>query len=102
MENSLDALPLRINEEKGRFELEVEGHIAFSEFKITKQSIIFITHTEVPPALEGKGVGSTLVLKTLHWIKEKGYPLAPLCPFVASYIKRNPEWKEILATGYNV
>ncbi|ESU29533.1 hypothetical protein FLJC2902T_09400 [Flavobacterium limnosediminis JC2902] len=95
-------MSIRINEEKECFELEVDGHIAFTEYKITKQNIIFLTHSEVPKVLEGKGVGSALALKTLQWIKEKGYPLAPLCPFVAAYIKRHPEWKEILAPGYNV
>ncbi|WP_051364237.1 GNAT family N-acetyltransferase [Flavobacterium limnosediminis] len=102
MEHKLDGLSIRINEEKECFELEVDGHIAFTEYKITKQNIIFLTHSEVPKVLEGKGVGSALALKTLQWIKEKGYPLAPLCPFVAAYIKRHPEWKEILAPGYNV
>ena len=56
----------------------------------------------MPIGLEGKGVGSTIVSKTLNYIKEKGYTLAPLCPFVAAYLKRHPEWKEILAKGYNV
>ena len=102
MSNNLDHLELRRNEEKGRFELELEGHIAFTDYMITAQGIIFLTHTEVPRSLEGKGVGSALVSKTLQWIKSKGYPLAPLCPFVAAYIKRHPEWREILAPGYNV
>jgi uncharacterized protein len=102
MENSLEELEIIRNEDKGRFELEVEGHVAFIEYMITIQGIIFLTHTEVPKALNGKGVGSAIVTKTLNWIKEKGYPLAPLCPFVAAYVKRHPEWKEILAPGYNV
>ena len=102
MSNNPEHLELRMNEDKERFELEVEGHIAFIEYKITKQNIIFLTHTEVPKTLEGKGVGSAIVSKTLEWIKSKGYPLAPLCPFVAAYIKRHPEWKEILAPGYHI
>lgn len=102
MSKNLEQIELRRNEDRGRFELEVEGHIAFIEHIITKENIVFLTHTEVPRALEGKGVGSAIVSKTLQWIKEKSYPLAPLCPFVAAYIKRHPEWKEILAPGYNV
>ncbi|MFC4817955.1 MULTISPECIES: GNAT family N-acetyltransferase [unclassified Flavobacterium] len=93
---------LILNQEKKRFELEVEGKVAFIEFILSNENIIFLTHTEVPRELEGKGVGSAIVSKTLDYIKENGYTLAPLCPFVASYIKRHPERKEILAHGYNV
>lgn len=93
---------LVLNQEKKRFELEVEGKIAFIEFILNNENIIFLTHTEVPIGLEGKGVGSAIVSKTLNYIKEKGYTLAPLCPFVAAYVKRHPEWKTLLAKGFNV
>lgn len=89
------------NEALGRFEMEVEGHIAFILYRM-KDSGIYLIHTEVPAVLEGKGVGSALVSKTLDWIKSHGYPLTPLCPFVTAYIKRHPEWKEILAPGYQL
>ncbi|HLA55849.1 MAG TPA: GNAT family N-acetyltransferase [Flavobacterium sp.] len=91
-----------INEDKKRFELEVDGHTAFIEYIINKDKTIFLTHTEVPHALEGKGVGSRIVEKTLNYVKEHNYPLAPLCPFVAKYITKHPEWKSILADGYHV
>ena len=93
---------LILNEEKKRFELEVEGKTAFIEFILNNENILFLTHTEVPIGLEGKGVGSEIVSKTLNYIQEKEYTLAPLCPFVATYIKRHPEWKTILAKGFNV
>ncbi|RXR21121.1 N-acetyltransferase [Flavobacterium amnicola] len=93
---------LILNQEKKRFELEVEGKIAFIEYILNNENIMFLTHTEVPIGLEGKGAGSAIVLKTLTYIKEKKYTLAPLCPFVAAYVKRHPEWKTILAKGFNV
>lgn len=101
MSNSLES-KLVLNEEKKRFELEVEGKTAFIEFIVSNENIMFLTHTEVPVALEGKGVGSDIVSKTLEYIREKGFTLAPLCPFVAAYVKRHPDWKSILAKGYNV
>lgn len=93
---------LSINEAKHRFELAVDGHIAFIEYILNKEGIMFLTHTEVPPALEGKGVGSRLVLHTLEYLKEKNYTLAPLCPFVAAYLRKHPEWQSLLAQGYKV
>ncbi len=53
---------------------------------------IFLTHTEVPKQLQGKGIGNLLVKEVLEDINQKGLTLVPLCPFIASYIKRHPEW----------
>ncbi|MGX7667180.1 GNAT family N-acetyltransferase [Flavobacterium pedocola] len=100
--HSLQHAVLRLNEDKKRFELEVEDHIAFTEYILNKDNIMFLTHTEVPNELSGKGVGSELVFRTLSWIKEKGYTLAPLCPFVAAYLKRHPDWADLLAPGFHV
>jgi uncharacterized protein len=91
-----------LNEAKKRFELEVDGHIAFIEMILTNENIMFLTHTEVPPALSGKGVGSRIVEKALQYIKEHDYTLAPLCPFVAKYLRIHPEWQTLLAKGYKV
>ncbi len=91
-----------LNEQKKRFELEVEGHIAFIECILTNENIMFLTHTEVPHSLEGKGIGSRIVLLALEYIKAHGYTLAPLCPFVAKYLRIHPEWQVLLAKGYKV
>ncbi len=91
-----------LNEDKKRFEMEVDGHIAFIEYILTNDNIMFLTHTEVPKSLGGKGIGTNIVEKALNHIKENGYTLAPLCPFVAKYLVKNPEWQSILAKGYNV
>lgn len=90
------------NDERKRFELEAEGHIAFIEFLIDKDHVMYLTHTEVPKALEGKGVGKNIVEQTLNYLKDNNFKLAPLCPFVAAYLKRHPEWKDILAPGYHI
>lgn len=89
------------NTDKKRFEAEVDGRLAFIEY-IRAQQQIYLTHTEVPIALEGKGIGSSMVKQVLQQIKTEGLELVPLCPFVAVYIKRHPEWNEILAKGYSV
>jgi predicted GNAT family acetyltransferase len=90
------------NETNKRFELDIDGHIAFIETILNKDNIMFLTHTEVPPSLEGKGVGSRIVKNALVYIEEHGYTLAPLCPFVAKYLRIHPEWQRLLANGYKV
>lgn len=88
---------------KKKFELHIEGDVAYIDYMISKQDIIYLTHTEVPPQWEGKGVGSALISKTLDFIKESGLKMAPLCPFVAAYLKRHPERAEgMLARGYSI
>lgn len=89
------------NIDRKRFEAEVDGDITFMEY-IRAKDAIYLTHTEVPKSLEGKGVGNSMVKEVLTLIKEEGIPMAPLCPFVALFLSRHPEWKSLLAKGYNV
>ncbi len=89
------------NKEKKRFEVTLDGKVAVIEY-IRAEDKMYLTHTEVPNEFEGKGIASKMVKQVLQKIKDEGLKLVPLCPFIASYIKRHPEWKEILAKGYNV
>ncbi len=91
-----------INQDKKRFELHTQGHIAFIDYILNNESIMFLNHTEVPQELAGKGIGKELAKRTLVYLKDNNHRLAPICPFVAAYVKKNPEWKEILAKGYSV
>lgn len=94
-------LTIREQVEKKRFEAEVEGHTAFIEY-IRAKDAIYLTHTEVPESLGGRGIGSALVKGVLELIEAEGLLLAPLCPFVAAYLKRHPKWQRLLAKGYHV
>ncbi len=89
------------NKEKKRFELKVNDRLAIMEYIDAKDSF-YLTHTEVPKELEGKGIASAMVQEVLGIVRKKGKPLAPLCPFVAMYIKRHPEWLDIVSDRYNL
>lgn len=99
MKEELVNIPLVKNEEKKRFELEIDGHIAFIDYK-ERDTKIWLIHTESPEELAGRGVGTALVEKTLSYLEENNYSLIPLCPFVFAYIKRHPEWKEIVDESF--
>jgi predicted GNAT family acetyltransferase len=95
-------LKITDNKDQKRYEAQIENKTAFIEYISTKESI-YLTHTEVPTSLEGKRIGTSLVRGVLEIVVENNLKLAPLCPFVAAYIKRNPDrYKGILARGYNV
>ena len=89
------------NKEQKQFEWQVEGHTARVEYIIAKDRI-FLTHTEVPPSLEGKGIASKLVKTVLEEVEKRSLTLVPLCPFVAMYIKRYPEWKKLVLKNINI
>ena len=52
------------NSPPARFELNVDGNIAFANYR-NIDGVITITHTEVPSALRERGVGARLVLEML-------------------------------------
>jgi len=99
------ALPLKITSEgtQKRFELHFDGTRAYIDYILNKQQVIYLTHTEVPVGFEGKGIGSVLVRKVLQYIRDEELKMAPLCPFVAAYLKRHPEQGEnLLAPGFRI
>jgi len=83
------------NTEKHRFELAVDGHIAATYYKIAEGVITFI-HTEVPPALGGKGIGSKLIRGALDQVREDGLKVIPQCPFVKAFIEKHPDYQDLL------
>ena len=82
------------NPDENRFELKVDGKLALLEYQLSGNNIIF-THTEVPPALEGRGLANQLAFAALEYAKDQGYKVQPLCPFVKLYIKKHEEYQSI-------
>ena len=78
-----------------RFELHVDGQTAVLVYEKAGQ-LLRLIHTEVPQPLEGKGVGSKLVSAVLRFAQEYNLNVVPLCPFVARYMKRHPEYSAIV------
>lgn len=89
-------LPLINNEAIHNFELLVDGERAFIDYKL-KGEKIYLIHTEVPVALEGKGVAGAMVTKALEYIDQHHLKLVPLCVYVQAYLKKHPEWNRLLA-----
>lgn len=90
------------NIDKKRFETKVDGVTAYVEYILNSKGMIFFTHTEVPRKIGGRGVASKLVGQALEMIDNRNLKLVPLCPYVAAYLRRHPEWKRLLAENFNV
>ena len=84
------------NELDEQYEFHIDGFVPRITYAWSGGKIYF-NHTEVPKELGGKGIGSSLVLKALEDIRQKGLMLVPRCPFVKKYIRLHPEWKFLVA-----
>ncbi len=81
--------------EAGRLEVKLDGHTAFSEYRVTPKGVIF-RHTETPEAFQGRGVASAIVRAGLKFAREENLKVIPICPFFVSYIARHPEfWDQV-------
>lgn len=85
-----------INTDASRYEMRVEGHIAFVTFRRAPDRIMLL-HAEVPAELEGRGIGSRLAKATLDAVRAEGLKVVPRCSFIAAYIQRHPEYQDLLA-----
>lgn len=89
-------MAVRDNAERRRFEMDVEGGMAFANYR-ADDSVLVVTHTEVPAALHGRGVGSRFVREMLDLIRASGRKVVPACGFVATFIRQHPEYQDLLA-----
>jgi hypothetical protein len=84
------------NRAEAEFELTVEGHQAVAAYQLEGDTIVF-THTIVPGAIEGRGVGSRLIRGALDLVRDRGLKVVPQCPFVRAYMDKHPETRDLLA-----
>ena len=75
----------------GRYEMETEHGLAVAVYVQQGDRLVF-THTEVPAADEGKGIGSRLVRAALDDARQRGFKVVPACSFVAAFMRRHPEY----------
>jgi predicted GNAT family acetyltransferase len=83
------------NKAQHRYELTVDGHTAATYYE-QSGGIITFAHTEVPPELGGKGVGSKLVKGALDQARAEGLKVIAQCPFVKAYVEKHPGYADLL------
>jgi predicted GNAT family acetyltransferase len=78
-----------------RYELAVDGHIAATYYQIADGVITFV-HTEVPPELGGRGIGSRLIQGALDQVRADGLKVIAQCPFVKGWIEKHRDYADLL------
>ena len=86
---------VRNNRAEQEFTLDVDGETAVAAYQREGGTIV-ITHTLVPPRIEGRGVGSRLIRGALDAARDQGLKVVPQCPFVRTYIDRHPAYRDLL------
>lgn len=87
---------VRDNKAQNRFELDIDGQMAFANYRKTPSAII-ITHTATPHALRGRGIASELVKGALELIRADGHKVVAGCGFVVDYLRKHPQYADMVA-----
>jgi predicted GNAT family acetyltransferase len=85
------------NDARHRYDAVVDGRVVgFAAYRTTAGPTVF-THTEVDDAHRRQGVGSALAREALVDVRARGDRVVPQCPFIVEYIKRNPDFADVVA-----
>ena len=87
------------NEAAGRFDLEIEGQRASIYYELSPETITFL-RTYVHPELSGQGAGSRMAQAALDYARGEGLGVVPHCRFVSAYIRRHPEYQDLVREEY--
>ena len=74
----------------------VDGQRCVVDYRLSG-SLLTITHTFVPPAVEGRGVAAQLTQAVLDHAREHQLKVAPMCSYARAYMRRRPETLDLLA-----
>jgi predicted GNAT family acetyltransferase len=88
-------MAVRDNPALHRFELDADGETAVAYYRLSPGLMTF-THTEVAPALRGRGIGSALVRGALEAARSRGLKVVARCAFVSGYLARHPEYADLI------
>ncbi len=86
----------RHNRARHRYEFDTEAGAALAFYRLDNGVMTF-THTEVPAALRGRGIGSAMIHAVLTDVRAQGLKVIAACPFVADYLARHQEFADLRA-----
>jgi predicted GNAT family acetyltransferase len=96
-ETTGDAVTVTDQPDRMRYEVHVDGMLAgFATYRRHDGNVEFL-HTEVDEAFEGRGIAGQLARGALDDVRARGLRAVPLCPFIASWIGRHPDYADLVA-----
>ena len=95
MEIDLEKLNVTHNSGMNQFETWIEGYPSKLDY-IQDGKYFVITHVGVHPELRGHGVAGKLVEASLEYVREKELRVIPMCSYAAAYMRRHPEYADLM------
>ena len=94
-EHSDTDITITHDEAAQRFETIIDGQTGYISYQQRNNTLVY-DHTIVPQSLGGRGVGTALVKHALDYAREQNKKVVPQCSFVSTYIKKHPDYKDLL------
>ena len=93
-----DTPQTRRNDAQHRYEIHSEGRLAGQLAWRDQAGVLDLVHTEIEPAFEGRGLAGQLVRFALDDARAAGRRIQPSCGYVAAWIERHPEYRDLVAS----
>ncbi len=85
------------NADRHRYEAYLGDELAGFVSYRTGPGVVILVHTEVGVGFEGHGVGGQLAAAALADVRARNLKVDPLCPFIAAYLERHPEFSDVVS-----
>ena len=101
MADANSPVDVRHNAAASRFEATVDGQLCVAGY-VLADGVMQINHTEVPSALESRGIAAELVRAALAYAAANKFKVEPRCSYVRAYMRRHPESQALLPDGFRL
>jgi len=88
--------PVTISKEPHQFTISVDGKTVGLEAFAERDGQRVFYHTEIDDAFGGRGLGTVLIAEALAATRADGLRIVAVCPMVAGYVKKHPEFGDIV------
>jgi len=97
MDNNLTLNNLKVlhDKENNQFTMDINGDIAKVVYRMDDDKM-YLTYSEVPYKLRGKGYGKVLVEGTFERLTTEGYKAVAVCSYIKAVAKRSEKWNSII------
>lgn len=92
-----EVIELLKNVDAHQYEIHFEGQQAGFVTFLERGDVVVLLHTETAPAYGGRGLAAKLVAFALDDIRAQDRKVDSRCSYVDSFIKRNPEYADLIA-----
>jgi predicted GNAT family acetyltransferase len=99
---SAENIAVQDNPGESRYELLLDENVVGEILYRSAPDHVVLLHTEVLPSLEGKGLGARLIAGALDDIRARALHVVPFCPFVRAYIRRHPDYADLVVRHVEV